>query len=631
MRAELERRDAGEESAAKRLVRVSQQLDDLKDRHEVAEMNLSTYRDQSASVGKLTRERDDLHAALQLAEEKLGEYQQQAHESENLLQVIKELTEANAKLVEENDEYQRLLADARSEVLEMRTLAEHADTSVISAADSLLPHTPLSHSVVDPRRAGATTIFGELETYVQNSLSRERSRVHSRQDSPTMGRGGGSTLRTEVIAGSFDAPQGTPLVLSLQDQSTPAVVDRVEPGEEAYETPTKPPAKSRASLDLTAAATQLANETKPLPERPTMNSIGEDDDVERALNPPQPSSGQHQLVTGLDNNIQLWFQLCRNYAQRLAHTNTMTLNRKLRRAFDMQELTHLSNAIIDNILHDIECMHKRFPSAQQDSAVGPHMAQLVRVAVDLLTENAQQRKTMNELGLAFVSKLEVQGQQEVHKQSLVAEQQRLRAELLKSSTKRLPGGSRSAASLPSPSAVVGHLLGRSRRPKTSTSSNNNSSLPSSGYASPSYYSRPQSAASASSSMPHRQPVKPTVVSSPTSATRERGDTFSALDIPASQGGSARDSKDSVTQQRPQSAASSSSRQRDIPGRATASSTPAATTTAEAVITGSYAGKSGVTRSRGLASAMGLDSPTLVSPRRGDRPPASSADTSCRIS
>jgi hypothetical protein len=131
--------------------------------------------------------------------------------------------------------------------------------------------------------------------------------------------------------------------------------------------------------------------------------------------PSPPFDGQFQLdpnadeMTVIKTHLKLVTTLASHYFNRLQNTNTLALNRRLRRAFDIEELSALSNSIIDNIIRDVQNMPKRFPEAgEEGNVIGP----VVKIVIALLKEIGKQRKTVNEYGTAYVSKLEALGRKE---------------------------------------------------------------------------------------------------------------------------------------------------------------------------------------------------------------------------
>lgn len=100
---------------------------------------------------------------------------------------------------------------------------------------------------------------------------------------------------------------------------------------------------------------------------------------------------------------------------RLRGSDIRALNRKLKRAFDITELSSMSNSVIDNILMDIETLESRFlwaknTSGEEEQAVeNEHMLAffpLLELLKDMLKELGILRTTMNELQVEYVKKVE---------------------------------------------------------------------------------------------------------------------------------------------------------------------------------------------------------------------------------
>lgn len=111
--------------------------------------------------------------------------------------------------------------------------------------------------------------------------------------------------------------------------------------------------------------------------------------------------------------------------ERLRATDIRALNRRLRRAFDIIELSTMSNSIIENILEDIENLRDRFTWVdQQDEEVWRHDVSMedffptMRAIQDILCEVGQLRITMNDLQVEYVNKVkerDIRAEEEVLK------------------------------------------------------------------------------------------------------------------------------------------------------------------------------------------------------------------------
>ncbi|CAO3591445.1 unnamed protein product [Absidia cylindrospora] len=142
-----------------------------------------------------------------------------------------------------------------------------------------------------------------------------------------------------------------------------------------------------------------------------------------------PTSNEDESTTHRSNDANPYDQLEKHASlvyDRLKSTDIRSLNRRLKRAFDIMELSSMSNSIIDNILNDILLLEGQFlwvktgndnnisdnnndisvrhhpTSAYIFSAFFPTLALLQ----NMLTEIGELRMTMNDLQLEYVKKVE---------------------------------------------------------------------------------------------------------------------------------------------------------------------------------------------------------------------------------
>ncbi|KAJ3077152.1 hypothetical protein HDU98_007537 [Podochytrium sp. JEL0797] len=92
---------------------------------------------------------------------------------------------------------------------------------------------------------------------------------------------------------------------------------------------------------------------------------------------------------------------------RLASTDTVSINRRLRRAFDLTELTRLSHSVLTNIETDIQTLSSRFaihasptrtPQSEEIVTIVKPMVNLVQM---LLREVCDLKRSTNDLSLAY--------------------------------------------------------------------------------------------------------------------------------------------------------------------------------------------------------------------------------------
>lgn len=94
---------------------------------------------------------------------------------------------------------------------------------------------------------------------------------------------------------------------------------------------------------------------------------------------------------------------------RLRGSDIRALNRRLKRAFEITELSNMSNSIIDNILMDVDILDTRFLWVNTTDADTMAFFPLVDLLKDMLKELGILRNTMNELQVEYVKKVEESG------------------------------------------------------------------------------------------------------------------------------------------------------------------------------------------------------------------------------
>lgn len=94
--------------------------------------------------------------------------------------------------------------------------------------------------------------------------------------------------------------------------------------------------------------------------------------------------------------------------ERLRGSDIRTLNRRLKRAFDITELSSMSNSIIDNIIMELDTMESRFIWVNKttiDDALETFFP-ILNLFKDMLKELGVMKSTMNELQVEYVKKVE---------------------------------------------------------------------------------------------------------------------------------------------------------------------------------------------------------------------------------
>ncbi|KAI9486674.1 MAG: hypothetical protein EXX96DRAFT_496708 [Benjaminiella poitrasii] len=123
--------------------------------------------------------------------------------------------------------------------------------------------------------------------------------------------------------------------------------------------------------------------------------------------------------------------------QRLTQTDIRALNRQLRRAFDIFELSSMSNSIIENIITDVENLKTRFFWVEDRAIVKQELwlqdvsmvefFPIMTVVQQMLREISELRMTLNDLQVEYVKKIEesdIRLEREVMRKQQISRQQR---------------------------------------------------------------------------------------------------------------------------------------------------------------------------------------------------------------
>ncbi|GAA5809243.1 hypothetical protein MFLAVUS_002648 [Mucor flavus] len=113
---------------------------------------------------------------------------------------------------------------------------------------------------------------------------------------------------------------------------------------------------------------------------------------------------------------QLYHQVT-TVLQRLQQTDIRALNRRLRRAFDILELSSMSNSIIENIVTDVDGLRTRFLWIEESHQIVKQESwihdismleffPIIGLVQEMLKEIGQLRTTMNDLQVEYVKKVE---------------------------------------------------------------------------------------------------------------------------------------------------------------------------------------------------------------------------------
>ncbi|KAI9277588.1 hypothetical protein BY458DRAFT_504516 [Sporodiniella umbellata] len=97
----------------------------------------------------------------------------------------------------------------------------------------------------------------------------------------------------------------------------------------------------------------------------------------------------------------------RQILNRFQDTNLIVLNRRLKRTFDIVEISRMSNAVIENIMGDIGALETHFLWLREED--DPHLFSFfsfLQALKDALQELGSLKQTINELQMAYVQKVE---------------------------------------------------------------------------------------------------------------------------------------------------------------------------------------------------------------------------------
>ncbi|KAI8343794.1 hypothetical protein EDC96DRAFT_522075 [Choanephora cucurbitarum] len=131
---------------------------------------------------------------------------------------------------------------------------------------------------------------------------------------------------------------------------------------------------------------------------------------------PSTSCSSAKMVPDLSPPFHQLYKQVTLVLQRLQQTDIRALNRRLRRTFDIVELSTMSNTMIENILTDVNTLKSQFSWIEDKSVLKQeqwiHDVSIVQffpiteLVQNMLKEIGQLRTTMNDLQLEYVKKIE---------------------------------------------------------------------------------------------------------------------------------------------------------------------------------------------------------------------------------
>ncbi|KAJ3086196.1 hypothetical protein HK102_013423, partial [Quaeritorhiza haematococci] len=193
---------------------------------------------------------------------------------------------------------------------------------------------------------------------------RKRSRVLGREDGIRKVEGGDKSVAAVNSGGeaTSSSSQQIPIMASL----------KIKPSE-----PETPPPRRRLrrrnSMDTTSSASSSppssATTTSFLLSTSTPPRNIRQRSADQSPQQTYPEGQQLKLARNALSHIRSLCVMTRSINNRLQSTDTRSLNRRLRRAFDINELTALSNELIENVMVDVESLGERFPTASAGGVV----------------------------------------------------------------------------------------------------------------------------------------------------------------------------------------------------------------------------------------------------------------------
>ncbi|KAI9199381.1 uncharacterized protein BJ171DRAFT_216910 [Polychytrium aggregatum] len=264
---------------------------------------------------------------------------QSDQDNQALFSLVKELTLMNNKLKTELAESKELLDMSRNEITALRSSMEIVKSPV--ATSGPISATPRGRSV-----------FGELESYVLSTslqkLARE-SRMLQRSKSDG-GTGKRRKNRDRKVSDELSIDTFDQMSISsdaIDDTSHSDEWDISSASDHDFST-TRRPSPLRGSPVI--AGTQSMRSSSQL--NPRTRS-------ERTKS--QPSAISNRLPSSVYIYLRTLQSTAHHIHGRFRHADTVSLNRRLKRQFDLNELSRLSNNVLENIMTEVENLSSRFP------------------------------------------------------------------------------------------------------------------------------------------------------------------------------------------------------------------------------------------------------------------------------
>ncbi|KAJ3128138.1 hypothetical protein HK098_005038 [Nowakowskiella sp. JEL0407] len=303
-----------------------------------------------------------------------------------LFNLVKELTASNVASNAQNLQLRadlsnvtELLNDCRNEFLQYKASVEET----MSQTDAI--------PVNEGEDMKGKSVLEELESYVlENSLKKLKSR------SPVLN----AEISKLDIHGIADLEP--PI---LDDISEPMSVSGTSDPEQSLSVTSS----SQSANPNTATLKKKKKSTVSSPKTPNKRHFS---NTSASLSTLPSSTGIYlRMLTSMSDDL----------FHRLSKTDTVQLNRLLRRTFDLSELTGLSNSLIENVVVDVGNMVKRFPKPKPENKEGnvDDTAAIVYPVVEsiqsLLSEIGKLRIELNDLSLSYFDHLDELSKRDLNK------------------------------------------------------------------------------------------------------------------------------------------------------------------------------------------------------------------------
>ncbi|KAI8802250.1 hypothetical protein BJ742DRAFT_833979 [Cladochytrium replicatum] len=356
LRNEMAQLKESEANSARGLRKVSARCVELQMMYERAKEEALALNETQEHLRMLTKPAKSVK--ILVTEEDRQHIAQANSESENLMMLVKEFSTINAKLKAELAESKEVLADSRNEVAHLRSMLE--DRAVVI---------PTAERTEELK---GKTIFEELESYVMSQSMQQLERSGYMH----LARGTSSRARDNDMHSLADTTDSS-MPTSPSTTSSDSIPS---PGKDDGNTTT-------ASSATSPSMTQSSNPTSP-----TSN----DSDKRKSLTKGHsPRTKKHKAaalasLSSLPSHQLIYLRTLQSIAtdlqRRLGGADTATLNRRLKRAFDIVELARLSNSVIANIVADVENLTLRFRQTGPTPVATPVMSYAKRPSVTVKHE-----------------------------------------------------------------------------------------------------------------------------------------------------------------------------------------------------------------------------------------------------